>query len=95
MVQTLQSTPYSIGYVGISYSAEIAADKLGTAMLKNEAGQFVMPTREAIVAGAASLGVRTPADERLSLVFAPGGTNHIPWLTTNMSSSQRSRQTLR
>ena len=76
MVQTLQSTPYSIGYVGISYSAEIAADKLGTAMLKNEAGQFVMPTREAIVAGAASLGVRTPADERLSLVFAPGDQSY-------------------
>ena len=32
--------------------------------------------REAIVAGAASLGVRTPPDERLSLVFAPGDQSY-------------------
>ena len=76
MVRALQSTSYSIGYVGISYSAEIAANKLGTAMLKNEAGQFVMPSRKSIVAGAASLGVRTPPDERLSLIFAPGDQSY-------------------
>jgi phosphate transport system substrate-binding protein len=62
--------------VGISYSASITAGKLGTAMLKNEAGQFVLPTRDAIVAGAASLGVRTPPDERLSLVYAPGDQSY-------------------
>ena len=76
MVQSLQTTPGSIGYVGISYSASITAGKLGTAMLKNEAGQFVLPTRDAIVAGAASLGVRTPPDERLSLVYAPGDQSY-------------------
>jgi phosphate transport system substrate-binding protein len=75
-VQTLQATPYSIGYVGISYSAQVAAGKLGTAMLKNEAGKFVLPTRDAIVDGAASLGVRTPPDERLTLVFAPGENSY-------------------
>jgi phosphate transport system substrate-binding protein len=31
----------------------------------------VLPTRDTITAGAASLGPRTPADERLSLVYAP------------------------
>jgi phosphate transport system substrate-binding protein len=72
MVQAIQKTPYSIGYVGVSYSEQIAAAELGTVMLKNQAGQFVLPSRDAIVAGAASLGVRTPPDERLSLVFAPG-----------------------
>jgi len=76
MVQAIQATPGSIGYVGISYTKEIGADKLGTAMLKNEAGQFVLPTRDAIIAGAASLGVRTPPDERLSLVFAPGDQSY-------------------
>jgi phosphate transport system substrate-binding protein len=45
-------------------------------MLKNEAGQFVLPSRDAIVAGAAALGVRTPVDERLSLVFAPGDASY-------------------
>lgn len=35
-----------------------------------------MPTRDAIIAGAAALGVRTPADERLSLVYAPGDQSY-------------------
>ena len=71
MVQALQSTPYSIGYVGVSFSDKLAAAQLGTVALKNGAGEFVLPTRETITAGAASLGPRTPADERLSLVYAP------------------------
>jgi phosphate transport system substrate-binding protein len=76
MVQAIQATPYSIGYVGISYSADIATGKLGTASLKNADGQFVLPNRDAIIAGASSLGVRTPPDERLSLVFAPGAASY-------------------
>ena len=71
MVQALQSTPYSIGYVGVSFSDKLAAAQLGTVALKNGAGEFVLPTKETITAGAASLGPRTPADERLSLVYAP------------------------
>jgi len=76
MVQALQAKPYSIGYVGISYAAELSADKLGTAMLKNADGAFVLPTEQTVLAGAESLGVRTPADERLSLVFAPGAQSY-------------------
>jgi phosphate transport system substrate-binding protein len=71
MVNALKTTPYSVGYVGVSYTADIVASKLGTAALKNGAGEFVLPTRETIMAGAASLGARTPPDERLSLVFSP------------------------
>lgn len=76
MVQTLQSTPYSIGYVGVSFSDKLAAAQLGTASLKNGAGEFVLPTKESITAGAASLGPRTPADERLSLVYAPASGSY-------------------
>ncbi|SAL44849.1 phosphate ABC transporter substrate-binding protein [Caballeronia udeis] len=76
MVQAIQSTPYSIGYVGVSFSDGIAAAKLGTVALKNGAGEFVMPTKETITAGAASLGPRTPPDERLSLVFAPASGSY-------------------
>jgi len=76
MVQTLQSTPYSIGYVGVSFSDKLAAAQLGTAALKNGAGEFVLPTKETITAGAASLGPRTPADERLSLVYAPASGSY-------------------
>ncbi|WP_322011798.1 phosphate ABC transporter substrate-binding protein PstS [Paraburkholderia sp. J12] len=76
MVKAIQSTDYSIGYVGVSYSDSIAAAKLGTAALKNGAGEFVLPTRETIMAGAASLGARTPPDERLTLVFAPASGSY-------------------
>ena len=76
MVQALQSTPDSIGYVGVSFSDKLAAAQLGTVALKNGAGEFVLPTRETITAGAASLGPRTPADERLSLVYAPASGSY-------------------
>ncbi|WP_118180958.1 phosphate ABC transporter substrate-binding protein PstS [Paraburkholderia phosphatilytica] len=71
VVNALKTTPYSIGYIGVSYAADIDSAKLGTAALKNGAGEFVLPTRDNITAGAASLAVRTPPDERLSLVFSP------------------------
>jgi phosphate transport system substrate-binding protein len=72
MVQTIAATPYSIGYVGISFRDDIAKAGLGTAMLKSQAGQFLLPTAETVSAAASELDPRTPADERLSLAFAPG-----------------------
>jgi phosphate transport system substrate-binding protein len=72
MVQKLGQTPYSIGYVGVSYHEDIAKAGLGTAALKSYSGQFLLPTRETIEAAAASLSPRTPPDERLTLVNAPG-----------------------
>jgi phosphate transport system substrate-binding protein len=72
MVQAAAATPYSVAYIGISFGDAIAKAKLGTAVLKNQNGKFVLPTPETISAGAAGLDRRTPADERLSLVFAPG-----------------------
>jgi len=76
MVDAIQATPYAIGYVGISFSDAIAAAQLGTAALKNSDGRFVLPTKETVTAGAASLGARTPPDQRLSLAFAPGETSY-------------------
>jgi phosphate transport system substrate-binding protein len=72
VVQALQQTPYSIGYVGVSFRAAIEKAKLGTALLKSYSGEFLAPTAETIAAAAAALTPRTPADERLSLVNAPG-----------------------
>lgn len=76
MVKAIQATPYSIGYVGVSFSDAIATAELGTAALKNNDGYFVLPTKEGIKAGAAALGPRTPPDERLTLAFAPGATSY-------------------
>ncbi len=72
MVQTSQKTEYSLAYIGVSYGADIATAGLGTASLKNESDNFVVPTKEAVEAAAAGLGTRTPPDERLSIVLAPG-----------------------
>jgi phosphate transport system substrate-binding protein len=72
MVQAAEKTPYSVAYIGVSYSAEIAKAGLGTAWLKNQVGNFLLPTKEAVQAAAAGLGSRTPPDERVCIAFAPG-----------------------
>jgi phosphate transport system substrate-binding protein len=76
ILQTLARTPYTVGYLGGSFKAD--ADKAGltTAMLENQSGKFVLPTTTTITAAAASLTPRTPADERLTLVFAPGADSY-------------------
>ncbi|MGA7356999.1 MAG: phosphate ABC transporter substrate-binding protein PstS [Candidatus Cybelea sp.] len=72
MVKAAAATPYAIAYVGSSYFREIAAARLGTALLKNQAGSFVAANPTTVRLAGAELGSRTPPDERLSLVFAPG-----------------------
>jgi phosphate transport system substrate-binding protein len=72
IIQTIQKTAYSLGYIGVSYAADIANAGLGTAWLKNESGNFLLPTKEAVQAAAADLGSRTPPDERLTIVLSPG-----------------------
>jgi phosphate transport system substrate-binding protein len=72
MVQALAATPYSVGYSGVSFRDALAKAGLGTALLKNQSGKFLLPTAESISKGASELDPRTPPDERLTLVFAPG-----------------------
>ncbi len=67
-----QKTPYSITYIGVSLHNEIAEAGLGTAMLKSYSGEFLSATPHTIAAAAAALTPRTPPDERLTLVNAPG-----------------------
>jgi phosphate transport system substrate-binding protein len=76
MVQALGRTPYAVGYLGASFESD--ADKAGleTAMLQNQDGKFVLPTAVTITAAAARLTPRTPPDERLTLVFAPGADSY-------------------
>ena len=71
-LKAISSAPFSIGYIGISFSTDAGKAGLGTALLKNQRGKFVGPTSETITAAAATLDPRTPPDERLSLVDAPG-----------------------
>ena len=58
--------------LGVSFHAEIAEAGLGTALLKSYSGEFLLPSPDTVAAAAASLSPRTPADERLTLVNAPG-----------------------
>jgi phosphate transport system substrate-binding protein len=72
MLQTLASTPYAVGYLGGSFQDEASNAGLQTAMLQNQDGKFLLPTVATVTASAAALTPRTPADERLTLVYAPG-----------------------
>ncbi len=76
MVQACQQTPYSIAYIGVSFHEQVAKAGLGTAMLKNRAGKFLLPDAKTVSAAAGELIAKTPADERLSLVFAPGANSY-------------------
>jgi phosphate transport system substrate-binding protein len=76
MVQTLAHSPYAVGYVGGSFEAEAAKAGLITAMIQNQDGKFLLPSAETITAAAAALTPRTPPDERLTLVFAPGADSY-------------------
>jgi phosphate transport system substrate-binding protein len=76
LVQALAANPYSIGYVGISYAGQIAKAGLGTAMVENQDGKFLLPTPQSIADAAAQLDPRTPSYERISLVYAPGANSY-------------------
>jgi len=76
LVRTLAATPYSIGYLGISYGNQVAKAGLGTALVENQAGKFLLPTPRTIADAAAQLDPRTPPYERISLVFAPGDDSY-------------------
>jgi phosphate transport system substrate-binding protein len=72
MIAKIHDTPYSIGYVGVSFHEDVAKAGLGTAAVRSYDGEFLLPTPQSIEAAAAALWPRTPADERLTLVNAPG-----------------------
>jgi len=76
MMKALASTPYSIGYVGVSYADELAKAGLGTARIKNQNDKFLLPTAQTVSDAAAELDQRTPAYERISLVYAPGNNSY-------------------
>lgn len=76
MVQALKQNPYSIAYIGVSFHQQVSEAKLGKAKLENKAGKFVLPTPKTIAAAANQLVGKTPADERISLVFAPGAESY-------------------
>jgi phosphate transport system substrate-binding protein len=76
MLKTIAGTPYALGYLGGSLKSDVDKASLEIAMLKNQDGNFLLPTAATITAAAAALTPRTPPDERLTLVFAPGANSY-------------------
>lgn len=72
--QALKQTPGSIGYVGISWLDQANKDGLGYAALQNKNGKFVLPSADTIASAVNAMVAQTPADERVSLIDAPGDT---------------------
>ena len=72
MLSAAAANPYSVAYIGISFADKAAAAGLGQAALLNKSGQYVLPTNETISAAAESVASTTPADERVSMIFAEG-----------------------
>lgn len=76
MLTALQGSPYSIAYIGSSYEDGITKAGMGIAELKNRDGKFVLATQQTVKAAASEMVSKTPADERVSLIFAPGAESY-------------------
>ncbi len=76
MVNACKGTPYSVAYIGISYKKAIEAAGLGTAMIQNRAGNFVLPSPSTVQAAVDATAPHTPRNERISLIFAPGKSSY-------------------
>jgi len=70
----VKNTPYSIGYVEISYAIQ---NNLDYAIVKNKDGYYVKPTVESITAAIENKTKNMPDDYRVSIVNA-GGKNSYP-----------------
>jgi phosphate transport system substrate-binding protein len=76
MVNAAKGTPYSIAYIGVSFRSATDAANLGQAALQNKDGQFVLPDQATVSAAVKAMSAKTPKDERISLIFAPGAQSY-------------------
>lgn len=65
----VQNTPYSMGYVELTYALQI---KMQFGKVKNAAGEFVMADLAGVTAAAAGAAKEMPEDFRVSITNAPG-----------------------
>jgi phosphate transport system substrate-binding protein len=76
MVNASKGTPYSIAYIGISFKSATESAGLGEAALQNRDGKFVLANDTTVGAAVNEMSAKTPADERASLIFAPGAQSY-------------------
>ena len=71
VAQSIQSTPYSIGYVELAYALQ---NHFTFAAVKNAAGAYVVPSAATVAADADQKVTVTPTD--FSIVNEPGATSY-------------------
>ena len=70
------ATPGCVAYNGISYLAQAEAGGLGEAELANHAGQYTLPTADAVTASVGSFVSLTPPNETISMIDGPALTGY-------------------
>lgn len=68
MLSAVSKTPGAIGYVSLSYSGQITADKLGEAALRNGGRGYVLPQPAGIEAAADDFTTAMDADQSQALI---------------------------
>lgn len=76
MLTALRGNPYSVAYIGSSYEDGVSSAGMGIALVKNHDGNFVWASEATVSAAAAAMVGKTPSDERVSLIFAPGAQSY-------------------
>ena len=69
MVTACKANPGCVAYIGISYQAQALSAGLGYAALKNEAGNYELPTQATFSDEAAGYATKTPASGTLSMIY--------------------------
>jgi phosphate transport system substrate-binding protein len=69
----VRQAPGAFGYVELVYALQ---NKIAYGAVKNSAGKFLLGSPEGATAAAAALAKTMPADYRVSITNAPGGTSY-------------------
>ncbi len=76
IIATMNSNPYSIGYIAATYNATVTSDGFGIAYLQNQAGNYVAPTVSNVVSAAGQYLSAIPPSGTIALQYAPGATSY-------------------
>ena len=76
VLHACETTPGCVAYNGISYLSQALTGNLGEAELANYAGQYTLPTAQAIQDSVASFVSLTPPNETISMIDGPSPTGY-------------------
>lgn len=76
IISFMKSTPYTIGYIAMTYTNEINSAGFGYAALLNSAGNAILPSVANVTNAAAQYLNEMPADGMILIGFAPGASSY-------------------